>query len=106
MTQVAQDDILGEDFHRGYKITSRNPFGFWTVANEEGGAVPKKLAGTFTTLPKATEAIDSYLNAVEMEMKNKDYVQAQIDKHEKKTKEVEEVKAKEEAVKKVSNASK
>lgn len=86
-------EVINEMEHRGYKIQSMDPFGFWKIVNEEGkGMVPKALSGRYTTLPDATMAIDTFMAKVEMEMRNKNHVNKQVEKN----KERENTKAEEE----------
>lgn len=79
--------------YRGYKLTCYNPFGFWKIANEEGrGLVPKEISGDYTSSHDAQQGIDSYLNRLEQEAKQKDHVEKQVVKNKEKADKAEQAK--------------
>lgn len=59
------EDVINVDTYKGFKCTSYNPYGFWKVSQPEGGATPKDLNGSYTTLEDTHRSIDGYLNKME-----------------------------------------
>lgn len=57
------EDVINVDIYKDYKCITRNPYGFWDIQNEQGGSVPQKLQGKFTSLVDCHRVIDSYLDA-------------------------------------------
>lgn len=101
MSPVQEMTEVEQVIHRGYRLTCYNPFGFWSITQEENGPAPQKLSGQYTTLPDATNAIDAYLKRLEQEALKKSHVDVQIKKNEEKAKKALQKKTEDELKEKI-----